>query len=85
VSRLLIVKLSELEIGQKARIQHVRNGRGLRQTLLDLGFLPGTEIELIRKAPLGDPYEVKLRGFEITLRKNDAADIEVKVIQYCKQ
>ncbi len=80
MSRLLIVKLSELEIGQKARIQQVRNGRGIRQTLLDLGFVPGTEIELIRKAPLGDPYEVKLRGFEITLRKSDAADIEVKVI-----
>jgi ferrous iron transport protein B len=72
-------RLSELKIGQKACIYHVKNGRGLRQTLLDLGFIPGTEIELIRKAPLGDPYEVKIRGFEITLRKDDAADIEVEV------
>ncbi|MFX0124818.1 MAG: ferrous iron transport protein A [Candidatus Hodarchaeota archaeon] len=79
----MTTRLSELKVGQKARIHRIKNGRGLRQTLLDLGFIPGTEIELIRKAPLGDPYEIRLRGFEITLRKNDAADIEVEVIQFC--
>lgn len=75
----MATRLSELKIGQKARIRCVKNSRGLRQTLLDMGFIPDTEIELIRKAPLGDPYEVKIRGFEITLRKKDAVDIEVEV------
>ncbi|MHA1215076.1 MAG: FeoA family protein [Candidatus Hodarchaeales archaeon] len=79
----MVLKLSQLKVGHKARIVDVKNGRGLRKTLLDLGFVPGTEIELVRKAPLGDPYEVKLRGFEITLRKNDAADILVIVNEKC--
>ncbi|MHA1972011.1 MAG: FeoA family protein [Candidatus Hodarchaeales archaeon] len=79
----MVVKLSHLKVGTRARIIDVKNGRGLRKTLLDLGFVPGTEIEIVRKAPLGDPYEVRLRGFEITLRKNDAADILVKVNGKC--
>ena len=51
----------------------------LRRRLFDMGLTPGAEVFLRKKAPLGDPLEVTLRGYELTLRKNEAANVVLKV------
>ena len=65
-------KLNEFEIGEYGTI-HIVNGEGrVRRRLFDMGITPGAEIYLRKKAPLGDPIEVTLRGYELTLRKSEA-------------
>ncbi len=71
--------LSDFFVGQSGRIRAV-NGEGrIRRRLFDMGITPGCEILLKKKAPLGDPLEVTLRGYELTLRKSEAACVEVDV------
>src|SRR5699024_9179268 len=69
--------LAELKIGQDALIQAVGGTGELRHHLLDMGLTPGTEVTLRKVAPMGDPMEVELRGYELTLRLDDAAKITV--------
>lgn len=70
--------LSELGIGNKARIVSV-NGQGvLRDRLLDMGLTPRTAVMIRKKAPMGDPIELTLRSYELTLRIADAKNIEVE-------
>ena len=65
-------KLSQFCIGETGTVVIV-NGEGrVRRRLFDMGITPGCEIYLRKKAPLGDPIEVTLRGYELTLRKNEA-------------
>ena len=70
--------LAELKIGQDALIQAVGGAGELRHHLLDMGLTPGTEVTLRKVAPMGDPIEVELRGYELTLRLEDAAKIAVE-------
>ena len=70
--------LAELHIGQDALIQTVGGEGALRQHLLDMGLTPGTEVTLRKVAPLGDPLEITLRGYELSLRKSEAELIEVE-------
>ena len=70
--------LAELKIGQDALIQAVGGAGELRHHLLDMGLTPGTEVTLRKVAPMGDPIEVELRGYELTLRLDDAAKITVE-------
>ncbi len=74
--------LRELQIGQYARIESVRGEGALRQHLLDMGVIPGAEVELVRLAPLGDPMEVRIHGYELTLRLADADRITVLPIHH---
>ena len=69
--------LAELKIGQDAVIGAVGGAGELRHHLLDMGLTPGTEVTLRKVAPMGDPIEVELRGYELTLRLDDAAKITV--------
>lgn len=72
------MKLSELGIGKVARILKV-NGEGvLRDRLLDMGLIPRTLVMIRKKAPLGDPIEITLRGYELTIRLQEASQIEVE-------
>jgi Fe2+ transport system protein FeoA len=71
------MKLSELTPGQSGCITVVGGERSLRHHLLDMGLTPGTRITVRKVAPLGDPIELTLRGYELTLRKDDAAMIEL--------
>lgn len=65
-------KLSEFRIGETGVVTIV-NGEGrIRRRLFDMGITPGCEIYLRKKAPLGDPIEISLRGYELTLRKSEA-------------
>ena len=65
-------KLSEFSIGEKGVVKTVGGEGAIRRRLFDMGVTPGAEITLRKKAPLGDPIEVKLRGYELTLRKTEA-------------
>ena len=69
--------LNQLKPGQSARIEQVGGEGALRQHFLDMGVIPGTEITLVKLAPLGDPMEFRLRGYELTLRVTDAEKIAV--------
>ena len=70
--------LNELPIGQKSRIIAVNGQGALRRRLLDMGLTPRTEVTVRKVAPMGDPMEVHLRGYELTLRIDDAREIEVE-------
>lgn len=69
--------LQELEIGESAVIDVVGGEGALRQHFLDMGVIPGAEITLVKYAPMGDPMEFQIHGYELTLRKEDAEKIEV--------
>ena len=71
--------LRELEAGESALITKIGGEGALRQHFLDMGLIPGTKVKVIKFAPMGDPMEVKLRGYGLTLRLDDAAKIEVDV------
>lgn len=73
------MKLDELEIGKDAVIESVdSDDSSLRQHIFDMGLTPGTEVTMMKYAPMGDPLEIRLRGYELTLRKADAARIAVR-------
>lgn len=69
--------LNELKIGCAGVIWSVGGEKLLRRRLLDMGLTPGTRVFVRKTAPLGDPIELTLRGYELTLRRADAANIEV--------
>ena len=71
------MKLSMLKPGQSARILEVGGEGALRQHFLDMGVIPGAVVTLIKLAPMGDPMELRIHGYELTLRVADAGQIEV--------
>lgn len=73
--------LKELEIGSSARITTVGGSGALRQHFLDMGVIPGAEVTLEKYAPMGDPMEVEIHGYTLTLRLADAEQIEVEPVK----
>ena len=74
--------LSELDVGQRARIVKLNfENKEIRRHLLDMGLTRGTEIEVKKKAPVGDPIDIKLRDYELCISKSDLCQIEVEVIE----
>lgn len=71
------MKLSEIEIGKTVVVEKLAGNGELRQHFLDMGIIPGVEITLVKFAPLGDPMEFRLHGYELTLRVADAEKIDV--------
>lgn len=72
------MKLSELSIGDTAEVLAFAGGsRGYRARLMAMGLTPGTRFTLKRQAPLGDPIEIEVRGFSLTLRKQEAESVRV--------
>lgn len=71
------MSLDALEIGEVAVIASVGGQGALRRRLLDMGLTPGTKVMIRKMAPMGDPIEIFLRGYELTIRKEDASAIEV--------
>ena len=69
--------LKELQIGKSAIVDAVGGAGALRQHFLDMGLIPGAEITLVKLAPMGDPMELRIHGYELTLRLDDAAQITV--------
>ncbi len=75
------MKLNELKPGQSARIETVGGEGALRQHFLDMGVIPGTEVTLIKLAPMGDPMELRIHGYELTLRLADAGQIGITLLE----
>ncbi len=71
--------LDQLKAGDSATIKAVGGQGPLRLRLLDMGLIPRTRVTMRKVAPLGDPIEIHLRGYELTLRKEDAKNIEVEI------
>ena len=76
---MAIRSLAELKPGEKGRITTVRGDRAVRRRILDMGVVPNAEVEVERVAPLGDPLEIKIKGYHLSLRKEEAANIYVEV------
>ena len=70
--------LKELEIGKSAVIRTVGGQGALRQHFLDMGMIPGAEVTVVKLAPMGDPIQIHLRGYDITIRKEDGEKIVLK-------
>ena len=77
--------LKELEIGRSATIISVGGSGALRQHILDMGVTPGTEVTVVKYAPMGDPVEIRVHGYELTLRLDDTAKIEIEPVSVSEQ
>lgn len=71
--------LSEFSVGESGKITAVAGEGRIRRRLFDMGVTPGAELTMRKAAPLGDPIEITIRGYELTLRKSEAACVEVEV------
>ena len=69
--------LDELQIGESALVTAVGGEGALRQHILDMGVIPGTEVTLVKFAPMGDPLQLRVHGYELTLRLADAGKITI--------
>lgn len=72
-------KLSEFNVGEEGVIRKVGGDGRIRRRLFDMGVTPGANVYLRKKAPLGDPLEVTIRGYELTLRKSEAEVVIMEV------
>jgi Fe2+ transport system protein FeoA len=72
--------LNELKRGEKGKIIKISGKGSVHRRLLDMGLISGSDIEMQRVAPLGDPIEIKVKGYNLSLRKEEAASIQVEVV-----
>ena len=71
--------LDTLKIGETGLVKKVEGDKKIRRRLFDMGVTPGTKVYLKKKAPLGDPIEITIRGYELTLRKEEAMLITLEM------
>ena len=74
----MLTTLKELRVGQSATVVKVHGQGATRRRLMDMGLTPGVSVYIQKAAPLGDPIEITVRGYELSLRKADTEMIEVK-------
>ena len=72
-----MITLDQLQVGQAGRIASVGGEGALRRRLLDMGLTPRTQVKVRKVAPMGDPIELTLRGYELTIRLEDAKNIVI--------
>ena len=70
--------LKDIKVGKRAKVIRVNGEGGIRRRIMDMGITKGVEIYIRKVAPLGDPIEMNLRGYELSLRKADAEMVEVE-------
>ncbi len=70
--------LGEFRPGEKAKVVSIGTTGAMRQRILDMGVTPNVQVQLIKIAPLGDPVEITVRGYQLSLRKREAALIQVQ-------
>ena len=70
--------LNEMQPGEKGRIVRVGGKKGIRRRLMDMGVVKNTEVTMQRVAPLGDPVEIKIKGYDLALRLEEAAEIKIE-------
>jgi ferrous iron transport protein A len=72
-------RLDEMEQGERGKVVAISSCGSLRSRIMDMGIVRGAEIEMVRSAPLGDPLEFLLKGYKLTLRKAEAANVLLEV------
>ena len=80
VKTFLEKKLSETEPETEVFVKRVTGDKNLRKRIADMGIVKGTRIKVVRKAPLGDPVEFELKGYSLSLRKNEAENVYVEEV-----
>lgn len=73
------MQLTDLPFGMSARVVRVSGDSAITRRLLEMGVIPGIELTVVRTAPFGDPLEIRVRGYSLAMRRNEAASIEVAV------
>jgi Fe2+ transport system protein FeoA len=74
------IALDELEPGQRGRIVRIKSNGDVTRRIMDMGMTPGSTVEVRRVAPLGDPIEVRVKGYSLSLRKEEARGIGVELV-----
>jgi len=77
---MVIKPLSEMKPGEKGRISRIGGSGQVHRRILDMGVIPQTTVEVERVAPMGDPIWIRLKGYQLSLRKNEAANVYVEII-----
>ena len=75
------LRLNQVRIGRTVRVVRVHGEGALRQRILDMGLTKNAEVKVLKMAPFGDPIEMTVRGFELSLRKAEAACVEVEAFK----
>ena len=75
-----MMTLKDLNPGQQGVVISIGEKGPMRRRLMDMGVTPGTSIKVVKVAPLGDPIEINIRGYELSLRKDEADQIQVELI-----
>ena len=70
--------LKDVKVGEKATVRRLHGEGPTKRRIMDMGITKGVEIKVVKVAPLGDPIEVTVRGYQLSIRKDDAAMIEVE-------
>lgn len=71
--------LADLRVGEEALVSEVGGERGVASRLMEMGLLPGTPLRVVRVAPLGDPIEIRLRSYSLSIRRGEARGVRVAV------
>ncbi len=69
--------LSELKVGESGRVAHLTGEGAVKRRIMDMGLTKGSEVVVRKVAPLGDPIEITVRGYELSIRKDEAAKVEM--------
>jgi len=77
---MIVKTLNELKKGEKGKVAKIGGKGSVHRRLLDMGLVSGSEVEMQRLAPLGDPIEIKVKGYNLSLRKEEAVSVEVEII-----
>ena len=77
----MLKKLDQIEKGETGLVKNVEGDGKIRRRLFDMGVTPGARVTLRKKAPMGDPIEITIRGYELSLRKAEAALVNIEVVE----
>lgn len=73
--------LGDLKSGERACVDCILGGGAIRRRMMDMGIVPGVELEVVRRAPLGGPLQVRLKGYYLAMRRGECAKIVIKEMQ----
>lgn len=73
-----LMKLTSLPIGEKAKVTSVNGSSQITKRLMEMGIVPGVSVRVIKSAPFGDPLEIRVRGYNLAMRRSEAQTIEVE-------
>lgn len=77
----MIMALSDLKLGEKSQIESVSGAGAIKRRIRDMGVTTGSLVEVVRIAPMGGPMDIKVKGYHLSLRREEAADIKVRKVE----